>query len=74
MTKNKRRSYYKVVDPHLNSLMCVNKDGSPNEYNVVYKLNEWVKPLLKDTKLFVFTNLNDDIEKLPGLNTIKTGW
>lgn len=42
--------YYKVVDKNLKSF--VNQD-----YSIQYKIGEFVEPLLKGSKLFVYNNL-----------------
>lgn len=51
------KTYYKVVNPELKS--CCANPGFPEEYRVQYKLNEWVKPVMPNTRLFIFDSIND---------------
>lgn len=52
--------WYKVVDtgPQGYTSVCQNP-AFPESYRVVYKINKWVKPRIKGTRLFVFSSLED---------------
>jgi len=50
------QKFYKVTDSLLRSA-----DNQCNEFYVQYIMNEWVKPVLKYSKLFVFNNLKSAI-------------
>jgi len=50
--------YFKVVRSYDLSSCCLN-DDFPNEFRVFYKLNEWVSPVIENTRLFVFKTLDD---------------
>lgn len=46
--------YYKVVLPDLTSVSCIKNQFA----GVQYKINEWVSPNIKNTKLFVFDDFD----------------
>lgn len=47
--------YYKVVSKDLSS--CCLNFAFPREYRVQYKINEWVKPSISNTRMFLFKDL-----------------
>lgn len=52
--------WYKVVDKRNGGrYSACRSDNFPEEYRVAYKLNEWVGPNIKGTRLFCFKNLED---------------
>lgn len=51
------KTYYKVVNSKLQSCCC--NPYFPAEYRVQYKLNEWVKPVIPNTRLFIFGKEDD---------------
>lgn len=58
--KMKNKKYYKVVTEDLFScIMSITR--TPNKLSVQYKINDWVKPKIKNTPLFIFDNLPDAI-------------
>jgi hypothetical protein len=55
--KTKLTIVYKVVTPALKSCCASRWYLNPEDWSVQYKLNEFVRPKVKNSKLFVFCDL-----------------